>query len=258
MGVRCEVGRSIGPMVEASLLECRSPELAQKIAEGPLTMPKELIEADRRDLDDAVFELLGINDPKRRVEFVNRLYVETALHFRQIRVVEIQKMEQRRESVPRGFSAEELAVDLWDAGQLPESIPLREWLAQQLKTTTATVIPDASPAFLSDHAKMFDNNTVYFGKGRKEYVICKSRGEAELVKLLADLGVHGTVNVPRNADGCEELRRNIEERIALAKACFEELARTRTGLEEKQTEVVDLLVRWFVLGRPITNPTAIQ
>ena len=34
--------RSIGPFIEESLLECHSPERAQKIAEGPLVMPKEL------------------------------------------------------------------------------------------------------------------------------------------------------------------------------------------------------------------------
>ncbi len=251
-------GRAVGPMVEENLLECHSPERAKRIAEGPIEMPNELKQADRRELDDAVFELLSVADPRRRKELVDRLYEETALHFRQIRVVEIQKMEQRRKSATSRFSAEELAADLWDAAELNDLTPLKEWIAKQPETTAAAIIPDASPAYLSVHAKMFDNETVYFGKDRKNHMICKSREEAELVKLLADLGVHGAVNVPPKADGCAELRRKIEQRIGIAKSRFEELANTRTSLEEKQIEVVELLLRWFVLGRPVRTAQSIQ
>lgn len=246
--------RSIGPMLEDSLIECHSPERAKKIAEGPLVIPRELLQPDRHALDDAIFELLGVTDPNRREKLVDRLHKETALHFRQIRVVEIQKMEQRRKSVSRRFSAEELAADLWDAAELEDLTPLKEWIAKQPGTTAAVIIPDAAPAYLSRHAKMFDNATVYFGKDRKNFILCNWREEAELVKLLADLGVHGTVNAPLDSDECASLIDRIEERIGTAKSRFEELASTRTSLEEKQKEVVDLLLRWFVLGRP--GPTA--
>lgn len=250
--------RSIGPFVEESLLECHSPERAQKIADGPLVIPRELKQPDRRDLDDAVFEVLGVTDPRRRTEFVNQLHIETALHFRHIRVGEIQKMEQRRKSTARQFSGEELAADLWDAAELEDLTPLKEWIAKQQGFTAAAMIPNASPAHLSSHAKMFDNETVYFGKDRKTHMICRSREEAEIVKVLADLGVYGAINLPQKADGCAKLREEIEGRIGLAKSRFEELAQTRTGLEEKQGEVVELLLRWFVLGRPVSTAKAIQ
>jgi hypothetical protein len=197
-----------------------------------------------------VFELLGVTDPKRRTELVNQLHAETALHFRQIRVVELQKMDQRRSSAPRGFSAEELGADLWDAAELEDMLPLAEWMAQQPSATAGAIIPDALPAYLSGEAKMFDDSTVYFGKDRKEYMVCKSREEAELVKLLADLGVHGAVNISPKMDGCVDLKGKIEKRIQAAKSRFEELAQTRTNLGEKQAEVVELLLRWFVIGRP--------
>ena len=242
--------RSVGRLVEEQLMDCHSPERAKRIAEGPVVLSEELLQKDRRALDDAVFELLGVGDGRRRKQLVDRLYYETALHFRQIRVVEIQKMEQRRKSATRRFSAEELAADLWDAAELDDMTPLKEWIAKQPGATAAVIIPEVSPAHLSSHAKMFDNETVYFGKDRKTHVICRSREEAELVKLLADLGVHGPVNVPPKADGCAQLRKMIEERILIARSRFEELASTRTSLEEKQEEVVELLLRWFVLGRP--------
>lgn len=84
-----------------------------------------------------------------------------------------------------------------------------------------------------------------------------SREEAELVKLLADLGIHGAVNLAPTPDGCEELSKRLRERIATARARFEELAGTRTSLEDKRSEVVDLLLRWFVQGRQ-ANSSSIQ
>jgi hypothetical protein len=161
-------------------------------------------------------------------------------------------MEQRRKSATRHFSTDELSADLWDAAELEDLTPLRVWLAHQPIATAGAIIPEPSPAYLSNQAKMFDNNTVYFGKERKDYMVCKSREEAELIKLLADLGIHGAVNVSPTPEGCDELSQKLRERIAHARARFEELATTRTSLEDKRTEVVDLLLRWFVLGRQTT------
>ena len=101
---------------------------------------------------------------------------------------------------------------------------------------------------------MFDNETVYFGRDRKDHVTCRSREEAEFVKLLADAGVSGVVCVPASAAACEALRVSLEERIASARSKFEELAQTRTSLADKQSEIVDLLMHWFVSGRSLLAP----
>ena len=53
---------------------------------------------DRRAFDLAVFELLGVADAAEREKLCDELYYETATHFRQIRIVEIQKQEQRAKS----------------------------------------------------------------------------------------------------------------------------------------------------------------
>ena len=42
-----------------------------------------------------MFELLGVDDTKERERLCDELYYETAKHFRQIRIVEVQKQEQR-------------------------------------------------------------------------------------------------------------------------------------------------------------------
>ena len=50
--------RRVGRLVEEQLMECHSPERARRLAAGPLVLSRELQQPDRRDLDDAVFQLL--------------------------------------------------------------------------------------------------------------------------------------------------------------------------------------------------------
>jgi methylase of polypeptide subunit release factors len=247
--------RTVGRLVEEQLMDCHSPERARRIAEGPVVLSIELGQPDRRALDEAVFEALGVTEQSRRAELVERLHHETAVHFRQIRVVEIQKMEQRKKSVSRKFSAEELAEDLWDAADLEDFTPLREWVAKRPGASVTVTIPDSYPPHLASPSVMFDSETVYFGKNRKKHLVCSSRDEAELVQLLSNLQVHGDVALPPNPEGAAQLREKIEERIAHARARFVELAQSRTSLEEKQDEVVDLLVEWFVSGAKTKTET---
>ncbi len=57
--------RDVGRLVEEQLMDCHSPERARRLAAGPLVLSHELRQPDRRELDDAVFELLGVADPRR-------------------------------------------------------------------------------------------------------------------------------------------------------------------------------------------------
>jgi hypothetical protein len=93
-------------------LECRSSEHAKKLAVKPLSLPWELQQPDRRALDLAVFELLGVADAAERERLCDELYREVTAHFRQIRIVEIQKQEQRSHAEGREFRTDELAADL--------------------------------------------------------------------------------------------------------------------------------------------------
>src|SRR5262249_22901972 len=119
--------REIGRLVEDSLIDCHTYERALELAKRPVTLPQELTQSDRRDLDDAVFELLGVADAKERSRLVDRLYLETALHFRDVRVTEIQKMEDRRSGGSTKFAVADHAADAWDALDLTDVSPLAEW-----------------------------------------------------------------------------------------------------------------------------------
>lgn len=249
--------RDVGRLVEEQLMDCHTPERARKLAGGPLILSDELQQPDRRDLDDTVFELLGVSDPKERDELIARLYEATARHFREIRVVEIEKMQQRARSNNKRFSVHDLAADIWDAAELEDATPLVEWLDQQPGADTAVMIPDERPAALIENP-LFGDNTVYFGKTRRDRVHCSSRPQAEIVARLANLGVSGTVKIPGTVEAVVRLLDRLNARMNQAMARFKELAESRTGDERMREQLLEVLERWFVLGREAQATTQVH
>ena len=212
--------------------------------------PHELTQPDRRDLDDAVFELLGVADAKERSELVDRLYLETAKHFRDVRVMEIQKMEDRRSGGSAKFAIADHAADAWDALDLNDLTPLAEWVKRHAAGECEMVhIPTERPVQLTERA-LLDTETVYFGKTRRQYMVCQSRGEAELIARMATLGVTGDVAVPKEHNAASKLLAVLNARHEQAAVRLRELAASRSGDSGTQEQVFNLLERWFVLGKP--------
>ncbi len=243
--------RDIGRMVENSLMECHTYERALKLANGPITLPHEFTQEDRRDLDDAVFELLGVTDASERSDLIDRLYEETTWHFRDVRVTEIQKMEDRRSGGSTRFATADHAADAWDALDLTDLTPLAEWVKAHATGDCEVVnIPSERPVYLTDNG-LYDNETVYFGKGQhRQHVICQSRGEAELFARMATLGVTGEVCVPKQNQDTMKLLHALNVRHEKAATRLRELAASRSGDNDTQEQVFNLLERWYVLGKP--------
>jgi methylase of polypeptide subunit release factors len=245
--------RPIGHFVEAQLLDCHSPERARRLADGPLMFAAELRESDRIALDNAVFELLGVDKVEERKHLVAALHRETALYFREGRVVELQAMENRAKAKNRRFRLHDLAADIWDAAELEDATPLAEWIGQQPESDSLVIIPEEQPAVVTDDV-MFSPNTVFFGKKRKSYLDCQSRGQAELVAYLANVGVSGEVKLPADLAPCLKLLDRVERRVQHAVARLKELAESRTGDERVRAQLMEVLERWFVLGRESHEP----
>ena len=240
--------RSTGDFVEEQLMECHSPERARRLGSGPLQYANELRTSDRRELDDAVFELLGVADAEERSALIDRLYEATARHFREIRVVEIEKSEQKKKSKSKGINTHDLAADIWDAAELSDTTTLVEWLALQPEAGSAVNIPDERPVELSGDL-MYSPNVVYFGKPRSNHQEFASRDRAALVALLGHVGLSGALRLPDDDKPCAELKDRIEARMAAARARFRELAESRTSFEPIREQLVDLCQRWYVHGR---------
>lgn len=242
--------RSVSGLVEDSLKNCHTYERARELAKRPITLPDELKREDRRGLDDAVFELLGVTDPKERSRLIDRLYEETTRHFRDVRVMEIQKMEDRRSGGSTKFAIADHAADAWDALDLVDVVPLAEWVANHATGECELInIPSDRPVF-HETGGMFDNETVYFGNKRREYMTCQSCGEAALVARMATLGVVNEVSVPKNDRAAKKLLDLLNARHEKAVLRLRELSASRSSDADTQEQVFNLLERWFVLGKP--------
>jgi hypothetical protein len=241
-------------MVEEEFMECHSAERAKKLAEKPIGLPTELQMQDRRTLDLAVFELLGVSDAKEREALCDELYIETAAHFRQIRVVEIQKQEQRARAEGRAFGTDELAADLWDALTDDEKQPLAEWLALQTTGGNTHVILEGH-ASIPDASDFLDANTVFFlqstgGKSVSQPMRLPSRSHAETIFTLSQLGLPGSVRLPESERAARELKQLLDARLAATADKASHLARSRISDERKATDLAGLLRHWMIHGKP--------
>lgn len=244
--------RPTGDLVEPALKDCHSYARARELAERPITpssLPDELRQADRRELDDAVFELLGVADANERARLVDRLHEATAEHFRAIRVTEIQKMEDRAKGSGPRFDVSDQAADAWDAIDLADLAPLAEWVRDRSTGELEEFeIPAERPVVLAENG-LFKENAVFFGARRLLHVVCGSRSQARLLARMAELGVVGVAHLPSDEAVAEDVLKELERRHDAVARKLRELAASRTSDDAAREDVFKLLNRWYVRGR---------
>lgn len=248
--------RTIGGMVEEAFMDCGAYKRIKKLAKNPVELPNELKMPDRRALDLAVFELLGVASAGEREKLVDELYYETANHFRQIRIVEVQKQQQRAKSDGREFRTDELAADIWDSLPPADKQPLVEWLAAQVKAGDGFVVdvPEGR-ASLPDAGDMLDANAIFFrppgaDKSAVQKIQLPGRAHAEMIFTLARQNLHGPLPLPKSEAEARTLLAGLTQRLAAFAAQAEALARSRTSDEKKAGELAALLEFWLVQGKP--------
>jgi hypothetical protein len=246
--------RNTGAMVEEAFMHCRSSERITNLAKSPIELPNELKMADRRDLDLGVFELLGVDNAGEREKLVDELYYETANHFRQIRMVEVQKQEQRAKSEGREFRTDELAADLWESLPEDEKQTLAAWLASQVADGLPVNIPEGD-ARLPDAGDFLDASTVFFrapgaDKSAFKPLQLPSRPHAELVHFAWQQKIQGNVSLPKTENAARDLFRRATARLKAVKDKADELARGRTSDERKAIDLSRLLAHWMINGKP--------
>jgi hypothetical protein len=242
--------RSVTHLVEERLMDCHTADEVRVAAEQPPELPQELRQPDRRELDDAVWELLGVPDAEERRRLTDELYWEVARHFRAIRIVEVQKMEQRRRGSSREtVSAQDLSESAWLDVPTEYREPLLEWLNGQTREGRPVTIPEGRPR-LPEPENMFDPTTIYFGSKPAAAHVCDTRPEAELLFAIAETGFHGSVRIPHFEIECRDLLARWQERMTAGRRLIEEAAANRAGSDRLREQLVRILVDRFVYGRP--------
>lgn len=241
-------GRRVTHLVEQRLLDCHTAEEVREAAKLPPRLPVELEQRDRRELDDAVFELLGVNDRGARAALIDRLYHEITMHFRAVRIVEVQKMEQRRQGGGKEVSAHDLARDAWKELEAGLKTPLASWIAQNPARSKVIQIPEGTPR-IPEEMHLFEAHTVFFGSKPPASIHCDSREQAELVYEVAKWGLRGPVPLPIAREDCRTLIAELSSRLTGIRHALQALAESRAGSERTREQVFDLLYRWAINGR---------
>jgi len=242
--------RDVTHLVEERMLQCHSAERMREILETPAQLCRELQQDDRRELDDAVLELLGVADHHDRHQLLGQLYRETAEYYRYQRTQDIQTMENRAGQGRSQIGPEDLAASIWDSlTEEPPGRPVAAWITAEYPGASPVDIPDGQARVLGAE-DLFDPAAVTFRQGgtslKRTYA---NPAQAALVGALADLDVRGQVALPVSPRDCERCLADLRSRLVAAQARFAELAATRTGQAPMQEKVSAILMQWFIHAR---------
>jgi len=242
--------RAVTHLVAESMLQCHSQAAMRDILRGPVELPTELCQEDRHELDDCVFELIGVKSKKQRKILLKELYLVTTEYYRYLRTQDIQAMENRAGNKPRRFDAQDLAGSIWLSLSASEQGPaVTDWIESAHPEREQVKIPEGKPEALGP-GDMFNPNGVVF-KGNKEthHITYANPEQAALVAMLAGIGIRGSVEVPTSPAACGRCLEEFRNRIKRAEDRFTELAASRTGTQSLQDKTATLLLHWYIHGR---------
>ena len=202
----------------------------------------ELDMEDRRELDDAVLELLGVANPRERLELRQRLYAYLRDFFEHARqkeekaIANKNKAKRKSAATPDEIAAQVLA-DIRDRfGHL-----LRPY-AEFVDLTQPYDTFDLPVQGVADvHHDLFsDQGGVRFVRGRKQIALVPARSleQATLVALVATHGARGLVRAPLAADDCARLHRRYQAFLDDRARRIRQLVEERTGDPELQERVI--------------------
>ncbi len=186
----------------------RRGELAQ------LSDESELTQADRRALDDAVLELLGVTSARERTRLVDALHAHLAQHFEAVRVKEEEAIDNKAKAARQGaIGADEIVTDVIAEIERDHPALLRDFTAffQDPNGDGLLVPSTGEPVVVEDLVTM----GVRFATGRGgELVKTYSREQAELLATIAAVGPRGRrLFVPRDPTTARPL---VERMVKLA------------------------------------------
>ena len=242
--------REITHLVEDALLQCHTTEAMREILNKEPELPGELLQADRRELDDCVLELIGIEDSKERQEVLKELYLETTKYYRYQRTQDIQAMENRAGKNNNRLGAQDLAGSIWNSvSDSEKGHPVAKWIQTSYGDIELVEIPDGTPKALGE-SDLFNPTAVIYRSEKESLQINYANPEqAALVAELAKIGVRGQAEVPKSKADCIACLKQLHARMNNAEKRFTQLAAERTGTPTLQEKTSSLLLHWFIHGK---------
>jgi hypothetical protein len=262
------VGKAFGKIQERNPLQFLSERRLRHMAftqagkEAQLDKLSDLCEldmADRRELDDAVLEMLGVESPERRQELREELYDYLREFFELTRQKEEKAIVNKNKARRRGqASPTEIAAQI--LAEIQESHPDLlsrydpDFLDLSQPFDTFDLPGEGVPQALKDTNPLLYDRGVVFLKGKKPLtnLITKIPEQDPLVILLARSGLHGLVRLPHDPEECQRLYRQYDDFLRRREADVRELIADRTLDEELQEKIYGALIPLFL--RVAKNP----
>ncbi len=244
------VGKAFGKIQERNPLQflperrLRHMAYTQAGKEAELEKLSDLCEldlADRRELDDAVLEMLGVESAARRQELLDELYDYLREFFELTRQKEEKAIVNKNKARRRGqASPTEIAAQI--LAEMSESHPdlLRCYDPDFLDLTkpfdTFELPAEGIPHPLKEVNPLLYDLGVVFMKGKKPVanIDTKIPEQDPLVILLAGSGMHGLVRVPHDPEECRRLHHEFTGFLHRREETIRELSANRTLDDEVQ------------------------
>ena len=202
---------------------------------------------DRRELDDAALEILGIDDLDERVALRERLYRDITDMQIAIRERELIAQRDRRHSARRGTpTPQDIADDLWsghetdlDLLQFPEDFVERYNQGELIDLPSGEV--EVGDAMLESDG-MLRAGTIRIGGRDGEVVDVGSVSRARFLEALSLCHQAGPIRLP-SGDVCEGAINSFNQYRSELRGRLEDLAHQRTIDQRRQRAVLDVLMR---------------
>jgi hypothetical protein len=231
--------------------ERRMREMAYRAAGREADLQKlsglcELDMADRRELDDAVLEMMGESSPERRKELIDRLYAYLREFFEQVRQKEEKAIANKKRAKRRGpAKPSEIAAEILEEIREKDAYLLQRYdpgFLDPSKPYDTYELPSVGEP--SHDQTLFAANGVAFRKGKKPVAMVETKNAAQdaLIVLLARSGVRGLVRVPHDEAECRRVCDRYSDLVGRREMRVRELIQLRTADEDMQVKIYDILM----------------
>lgn len=190
----------------------------------------ELDQTDRRALDDAVLEMLGVSARAERTRLLDALYAYLRQHFENVRVKEEEAIDNKRRAASQAtLGVDQIVGDVMQVIERDHPNLLRSYTEINPGTAGDGIrIPvGGSPIVINDLVSC----GVRFAEGRSGQLVATHNVEqAELVAAIAQVGPRGrSLFVPREPDTAVQVTARLRELINSRLQIANELIQDRTS-----------------------------
>jgi hypothetical protein len=206
----------------------------------------ELDMPDRRELDDAVLEMIGVESKKRRNELIDRLYNYLREYFEEVRQKEEIAIANKKRANRKGAARPgDIARQIFEEISENESWILRQYSTDFINKTKPFETFDIPLTGIPESTEdIFGTNGIKFLKGKKHlsFIETKSSAQSKLIGLLASSGVRGLIRIPLDEKECRRIYREYEELIDHRQKRILEFIEDRTADEEMQEKIFEAIM----------------